>query len=179
MGYPVFAAGDVLNASDMNAVGLWLVKTQTVGTGVSTVDVTSCFSSTYDNYFIAYSNVDFSVDATGLLFRFGTTASPVTTNYKFGGRYWNYSSTGADVIQSNPGNWEVGGTETDIISNGFFVYGPNLASRSTYAAQYARSDSSFVFSGIHDAATQHTGFYLYPSSGTMTGGTIRVYGYRN
>ena len=50
MTYPVFATGDVLNASDMNAVGLWLVKTQTIGSGVGSVAVTGAFSADYDNY---------------------------------------------------------------------------------------------------------------------------------
>ena len=45
MSFPVFASGDVLNASDMNGVGLWLVKTQTIGTGVSSVVVTGAFSA--------------------------------------------------------------------------------------------------------------------------------------
>ncbi len=49
MTYPSFSAGDILTAADMNAVGLWLVKTQTVGTAVASVTVTDAFSSTYDN----------------------------------------------------------------------------------------------------------------------------------
>jgi len=49
MTYPSFTSGDILTAADMNAVGLWLVKTQTVGTAVSSVQVTGAFSSTYDN----------------------------------------------------------------------------------------------------------------------------------
>ena len=52
MTYPVFASGDVLNASDMNAVGMWLVKTQTIGTAVSSVQVTNAFSTNYRNYLI-------------------------------------------------------------------------------------------------------------------------------
>ena len=46
---PTFSSGSVLTAAQMNAVGLWLVKTQTVGTAVSSVSVTDVFSSNYDN----------------------------------------------------------------------------------------------------------------------------------
>ena len=176
---PDFTAGSVLTAAQMNAVGLWLVKSVTIGSGVSSVDVTSAFSSDYDNYIIGYTSVDASVDNTGLLFRFGTAASPVTTNYKYAGKFSGYTGTNLDVNQNTPVYWEVGGTETDVNAGMFSVYGPNLTARTTFSAQFARTDAAFAFAGIHDAATQHTGFHLYPASGTLTGGTIRVYGYRN
>lgn len=177
--YPVFSVGEVLTADDMNAVGMWLVKTVSVGTNVSGVDVTAAFSSTFDNYMVAWSNVDSTVDNTGLFFRFGTIAAPVTTNYKFGGKFMGYTGTNIDLNQNTPGYWEVGGTETDINSGAFFVYGPNLAARTTFSATFARSDASFVIAGIHDAGTQHTDFHIYGNSANLTGGTIRVYGYRN
>lgn len=159
--------------------GLVLVKSQTVGTAVSSVDVTDAFNATYDNYRIAYSNIDASVNATGLFFRFGTAASPVTTNYRFGGLFSGYTGTNLNLNQNTPGYWEVAGTNTDITSGFFDVCGPNLAAHSTFTTQFARTDAAFVISGIHVATTQHTGFHLYPLSGTLTGGTIRVYGYRN
>jgi hypothetical protein len=179
MTFPVFVSGEVLRAEDMNAVGLWLVKTVTIGSGVTGVDVTAAFSSTYDNYLISYSTVDSSVDQTGIFFRFGTIASPVTTNYKFAGKFMGYTGTNLDLNQNTPGYWEVGGTETDIIAGAFNVYGPNLNARSTFTASFARSDAAFTIQGIQDASTQHTAFHIYPASGTLTGGTVRVYGYRN
>jgi hypothetical protein len=179
MSYPNFVSGDVLTAADMNALGLYLVKTQTIGNGVSAVDVTGAFSTDYDNYVISYSNVDASVNGAGFFFRFGTVASPVTTNYKFGGFFSGYTGTVLNLLQSNPGYWEVGGTNTNNASSVFGVQGPNLAAHSTFSTQFARTDAAFVISGIQEATTQHTAFHLYPSSGTITGGTIRVYGYRN
>jgi hypothetical protein len=176
---PDFTTGAVLTAAQMNAVGLWLVKSQTIGSAVSGVDVTDAFSTDYDNYLISYSTVDSSVDQTGIFFRFGTIASPVTTNYKFAGKFMGYTGTNLDLNQNTPGYWEVGGTETDIIAGAFNVYGPNLNARSTFTASFARSDAAFTIQGIHDASTQHTGFHIYPASGTLTGGKIRVYGYRN
>ena len=55
MTYPTFTNGQVLPASDLNAIGLWLVKSQTVGTGVSSVTVSNAFSADFDNYRIIYS----------------------------------------------------------------------------------------------------------------------------
>ena len=55
MTYPSFSAGEVFRAQDANAVGLWLVKSQTIGTGVSSVTVTDAFSADYDSYKIVIS----------------------------------------------------------------------------------------------------------------------------
>ena len=52
---PTFSSGAVLTAAQMNSVGMWLVKTQTVGTAVSSVTVTGAFSADYDNYLILMS----------------------------------------------------------------------------------------------------------------------------
>ena len=42
--------------------GLTLVKTQTIGSGVSSVTVTDAFSSTFENYCIEITNVPGSLD---------------------------------------------------------------------------------------------------------------------
>ena len=50
MAFP-YSSGDVLTAADLNASsGLVLVKTQTIGTSVTSVTVSDAFSSTFDNY---------------------------------------------------------------------------------------------------------------------------------
>ena len=59
---PVFSAGAVLTAAQMNAVGLWEIKTQTIGTGVASFEVTGAFSSDYDNYKIVINSMDASVN---------------------------------------------------------------------------------------------------------------------
>ena len=46
----------VLSTGRANPGGLDLVKTQTVGSAVSSIPVTDAFSSTYDNYLITYNN---------------------------------------------------------------------------------------------------------------------------
>jgi glycerol uptake facilitator-like aquaporin len=36
----------------------------------------------------------------------------------------------------------------------------------------------YMMNMLEESNNQHTGFTLYPVSGTMTGGTVTVYGYR-
>ena len=54
MPVPVFTSGEILTAANMNQVGMWLLKTQTIGSGVGSVSVTSVFSSSYDNYRVVF-----------------------------------------------------------------------------------------------------------------------------
>jgi hypothetical protein len=176
---PTFSAGAVLTAAQMNQLGLFLVMSVPVGaSSVSAVDISDAFSSDYDNYLISYSDIDASVNGAGFFLRFGTVASPVTTNYKFGGLFSGYTGTNLNLNQNTPGYWEVGGTSSDKASGQFYVNAPYLATPSFFTAQFARSDAAFVISGIQTDLTQHTDFHFYPSSGTMVGGTIRVFGIR-
>lgn len=49
MSFPAFSAGEVLNAADMNAVGLWKITTATF-TNTTTIVADSVFSTNYDHY---------------------------------------------------------------------------------------------------------------------------------
>lgn len=181
MTYPVFASGDVLNASDMNAVGLWLVKTQTVGSAVSSVIVTSAFSADYDNYFIAFRNVTFSGGnvAIAMQMRTGTTTS--TASYYAGVPYITYGAASGNFNTNNGSSWANANRSLSATTNSFGinVYAPFLASRTLYGSFVAGGDLMATSAGFHDVATSYDQFVITPSAGTMTGGTINVYGYRN
>lgn len=179
MTFPVFASGDVLNASDMNAVGLWLVKSQTIGTAVSSVTVTSAFSTNYDNYLI---NVNGGVGSTTLNLRL--TLGSTATGYYVNSIYMNYNSA---TVTGNAGQngtfWTgAGGATTNTISSQFYLFSPNLAKNTTYSAtkqQAATTGEVEWTQGYLADTTQYTAFTLTTSTGTLTGGTIRVYGWRN
>ena len=177
MTYPVFASGDVLNASDMNAVGLWLVKTQAVGSGVSSVTVTGAFSSDYDNYFVTWTGGAQSSD-TNVALQLGST----TTGY-FG--FFNYGVNTVNsplgvAVNNAPSFTFFGGGNTDGSQCQATIFAPNLAKRTFFSANTGGySTVHGVFNGRENSTTQHTAFTVIPNSGTLTGGTIRVYGYRN
>jgi hypothetical protein len=159
--------------------GLRLVKKQTVGSAVSSVQVTSAFSATYDYYKIIYTNGIGSASG-GINVTLGAT----TTGYYWGtvlGRYDNAGSIAAGG--SNVASWfNMGFTD----SNGNFVdidlsmpfltrktgiQGAHWDTRTGGGTGYGRT-------GGHLAdTTSYTSFTLTPSAGTITGGTIYVYGY--
>ena len=178
MTYPSFSAGEVLRATDMNAVGRWLVKTVTVGSTVSTVPVTDAFSADYDNYEIVFSG--------------GSKSTPGTMNLQFGATNTGYYNAwyGRDYLNNAIQNAASNATTTSVgvegTSNGmdatWFVASPFLTRRTTYRGvsnSMQTGGYSYNFGGFVDNATSYTAFTLFVQAGTMTGGTIRVYGIRN
>jgi hypothetical protein len=170
------ASGTVALTSDP---GLILVKTQTVGTGVSSVTVTDAFSSDFDDYKIIVSGGVGSTTAT-LNMTLGATA----TGYYFGALSMTFASASSSSLNgSNTTSWSRAGiVSTNNLNGEIELFSPNLAKRTHYNGRYVQSivlGNSAVSGGFLDNATQYTDFTLTPSTGTLTGGTIRVYGYRN
>jgi hypothetical protein len=173
MSYPAFVSGDVLNASDMNAVGLWLVKTQTVGTGVTTVTVTGAFSADYDDYRIIYSGGTQSANGSSWL-QLGSSA----TNYDMSLIYnVGATPTGATNTNSTWFSWVGGGTAGQQHHTSCDLFGPFLT-QYTKMRNGSYQDGTQVGNshGQHTLATSYTAFTI--GGLTFTGGTIRVYGYR-
>ena len=177
MSYPVFASGDVLNASDMNAVGLWRVKSQTVGTAVASVTVASAFSADYDNYRVIYSGGTMSA-GTALTFKLGTATANVYGVYQ----YVTYT-TGvySNAVDSNSSFFTYfGGGDTVSAAGVMDLLGPNVAKPTRVVSGPIHYGNIFgTYTGIQADSVQYTAFTIAPFTGTFTGGTIRVYGYRN
>lgn len=178
MTYPSFSSGEVLTAADMNAVGLWLVKTQTVGTAVSSVTVTGAFSSTYDNYLITMAGGT-QTDNTSIYVQLGSSA---TGYYAF----LNYGDVTANTPLGAARNngvrfaWVGGGKATFASHASFQLVNPFAAAYTKLLHGTYQNDGGYgITTGEHRVATSYTSFVLGPESGTLTGGTIRVYGYKN
>jgi hypothetical protein len=180
MTFPSFTTGEVLTAADMNAVGLWLVKTQTIGTAVSTVTVTGAFSSNYDAYLITITGGVGSGSA-GVNMTLGATA----TGYYFAANYVSYIGGSGVFNGANVASWqECIYMSTQAINCQITLKNPNLAQRTFINWQNSGAATTAVNlstngGGYLNDSTQYTAFTLTPTAGTMTGGTIRVYGYRN
>ena len=162
------------------STGLVLVKTQTIGSAVSSVEVTGAFSSTYDNYKITINGGAISTGNPELSLQLGST----TTGYYYVNTQRYYTSGGGENNNaSNVASFVgIGNASTDSLFANLELGQPNLAKRTTVSAPVTRITTN-AFGGNHagflDNATQYTAFTIIPSSGTMTGGTIRVYGYAN
>jgi hypothetical protein len=174
---PDFTTGQVLTAAQMNAVGLWLVKTQTVGTAVSSVTVSDAFSADFNNYLVTYSGGVGSGTA-NINLRFGST----NTGYYAQLIYAQYGATSALALvpDNNAAQFSrVGTVATTFAHLNIAITTPFLTNRTFVSSQWTGAIQSGNYQGFLDNATSYTAFDIFPSGGTITGGTICVYGYRN
>lgn len=169
---------EVLTSADTNTYlansGLVYVKSQTVGTGVSTVAVTDAFNSSYDNYRITYSaGVGSNAVSIGMIL------GASVTGYYIGLQYVTYATGLVTGTATNNGaSWPyVGEASPGMTSINIDVCSPFLAKYTVLNGSYAGSVSG-VIAGYHGVATSYTGFTLSTAGNTMTGGTITIYGYR-
>lgn len=163
--------GTALN-SKLHA-GLVLVKTQTIGTGVSSVTVTNAFSATYENYKIlisggvgsANANMQLAIGAAASGYKFNLWYAP------FGGSHTSATSAAATAFPY------IGyGTTSSLYMNAD-INAPFLAEQTIATGYYIGTNDGGVFQGILNNTTSYTDFTISPGSGTLTGGTIYVYGY--
>jgi hypothetical protein len=179
---PDFTTGAVLTAAQMSAVGLWLVKSQTVGTGVSSVTVTGAFSADYDRYKIIYQGGYCSASGDFMLMSFsGITSSTAYSalTYQSATSYSLVTTGNAAVIP-----WRIGITgNTSNSQYNIELTSPLAANWKVGESTFTAGDNANSYGGNaklwNTSGSSATGFTLNPGTGTMTGGTIRVYGYRN
>ena len=176
MTYPTFTNGQVLPASDLNAIGLWLVKSQTVGTGVTSSIVTGAFTSDFDNYQIVISGVACSAGGLSMLIQVGGG----TANYYGSCYYDRYNAANTGTLRTNNGSaLYFGVTDTNSVSMTLTVTQPSTSKITGFQGTYYGGDYSGWGGGTYAVASPVTSFTLVaPGGSTMTGGTISVYGYR-
>lgn len=183
MTYPVFATGDVLPASDMNAIGMWLIKTQTVTTGTEIL-LDDVFSASYDQYQIVYRFTAASASQ-NIQYQNRVSATNAATNYEAmhaGYRPTNATATVASSVVGTTFMFVGGSTTTVFASGSITAYSPQKATDTIFTGSAFGADGTssygINFGGRHTTATAYTGFRMYPSTGTFSG-TVRVYGIRN
>jgi hypothetical protein len=158
--------------------GLTFVKSQTIGTGVSSVTVTDAFSSTFDNYKITISEFQNSANQPDLKIQFGST----TANYYAAGWYLGVGSGSLTAIQSGASSsisiGSCGGTNS-VQSFTVEVLTPYVAERTRTIANNVSGSWVVNYLGYLADTNSYTSFTILFTVGTMTGGTIRVYGYNN
>ena len=161
-----------------SASGLTLIKTQVIGTAVTSVTVTDAFSATYDNYFIAIAGgAGVGTSLVSLSLQLGTTA----TGYNGSLVYSTYTSASVLILVHNSAaSWlYTGGAETNGIQWSADIFAPFLAKNSRLSTVYGMPELAGVFNGVLTNTTSYTDFTIATPSGNLTGGTIRVYGYQN
>lgn len=178
--------GDDIDATLWTALGgaypgLRLIKKQTIGSAVSSVTVTNAFSATYENYKILISGGSGSTVGSA----FSLSLSGITTGYYQAGAFVSYGSTTVtgynNTNTSSFTDCGQAGTNGNVMH--VDLMGPFLTTRTMLLNSYAglnvstQGNYTLFFNGFNTNATSATGFTVTASTGTITGGTIYVYGY--
>ena len=176
MPVPDFSPGEVLTASAMDSVAMWLVSTTTVGTGVSSITISNCFSANYNNYRVVWNGIVSSVGA-NLQFQL----SGITGNdYLTGGSFTSYGS--ATLFGFGPAattSWVVGSAGQVTSIGSVDIFAPFLTTAKGFGGFGTGTTAQYTFNGACTSTSSATGLVVNANAGTLTGGTIRIYGYRN
>jgi hypothetical protein len=163
-----------MNTAITAGVGLVPILTQTIGTAVSSVTVNNAFSATYENYRVIYSG--------------GSSSGAGEFNLSLGGITSGYSSsliyasgtTPTAASQNSVSSWFwAGTTDGTFAESSFDITNPFDTKRKSYISSLKLNSARGVSSGFCTSTASATAFTLTPTTGTITGGTIRVYGYKN
>ena len=183
-----YTAGEVLTAASLNANlsfaasagGLTFISSTTIGTTVSSVTVTGAFSATYENYLIVISGGVASAATPNLNLTLGATI----TTYAYGYLQIGYGAATVTGFNSNSATSFVNAARgsSNALDGDILIKNPFETKRTTVQYRSSTPLSNEVWTvggGYLNNATSYTDFTITASSGTMTGGTVRVYGYTN
>jgi hypothetical protein len=178
------SAAWVMIADTDQPPGMQLVKTQTVGTAVTSVAVTSVFSADYVNYKILYNGGTGTTNG-GILLQLGPSSVGAYNSGYYRGILGIKLTDGttATGYDNNASSWtNVGNTTNGTVSLSIELYGPHASERTGMnfdSRSFVTNDYVGLGSGFHNSTNSFTDFTISIQNGSITGGTIRVYGYRN
>lgn len=178
MSIKTYSAGEVLTAANMNTYsansGLVYVTSQTVSGTPSILTVPDCFNSTYDNYRIVFERITFSVGGYSYTLRVGG----YNTLY-YGVETYDTSAGGGGVTRShNAAALYFGVQDSASTACTLDVINPYLEKSTIMMGLSMGANYGGWSTGQHANAVSCTSFSLLAGSGTITGGTIYVFGYR-
>lgn len=153
----------------------------TIGSAVSSVTVSSAFSATYDAYKIVVTGGAGSTNQS-LTLTLGSTSTGYYASY-FRTTSFSNATYDGQILNNGSGWSESGYGTTSGLGMNIELQSPFLAKTTILSGVYQRGNSTAVgmgtVSGMLNDTTSYTAFTITPATGTMTGGTIRVYGYQN
>lgn len=179
MAVKTFTTGEVLTSTDTNTylanAGLVFVKSQPVGTAVTSVSVTGAFNSDYRDYLISYSGGVKSADNNIRLALGGSATSyygVLSYGSFLGGPIQNSAQNNAALFGF------IGGGNSSVANIHATIKQPFLAAPTEVYSQARYGTVYGYFLGYHGEIASYSSFTITPDSGTFTGGSIVVYGYR-
>jgi len=158
--------------------GLTFIKSQTIGSGVSSVTVSDAFDSRFDNYCVTMNSAVSSSAGASLRVKVGSVA----TGYYGAMEDTQYTGTQSTSTSNNASDLTVGLISSVLGENAMtlYVYNPNITGQRTAFTSLGHGyNRAFRGGGQVTNTSAQTSLTILPAFTTMSGGTIRVYGYNN
>ncbi len=157
------------------------IKTTDTGGAVAAVDVTNCFTSTYNRYYVAFDLIG-STTNQELKFRFLDNTTPYTTGNHRVQQFYAASTTISGFRNNTYAYWSIGQVNQTYRQYGeLFLVNPTEALRPTGISKYIEDiNGNIIFVSYAmsvDTTTSFSGLQIYAQSGNING-SISVYGYK-
>ena len=174
---PDFTSGQILTAAQMNAVGMWLVKTQSF-TAESPL-ITDVFTADYENY-VATFRATSSLTGWYTLVQLINGTTPKTSSYSRAGLVSSTAgSLSADGGGTGQDGWRSNVQSTSGIYTTMTFFRPFLTSETGFKSEGSTS-GYYAAGGSQNESYSATGFKILASGNAATyTGTVSVYGYNN
>jgi hypothetical protein len=178
MPVPDFSPGEVLTAAAMDSIGMWLVKSETLATGQTSIPVANAFTADFSRYLIQIEDITRSAGGNILFQLTGITGSV----YSSSGFFTTYgSSTVTGYAPAAATTLVVASVST---GGGFVqitITNPNSATAKDLTSVSTDGATNYNFVHRVSSTTTATGFTLSVTGAGVTfgGGVVKVYGYRD
>jgi hypothetical protein len=187
---PDFTNGTPLDASSLNALGLWKIGTYTASGTSRALVCDNVFTSDYENYLILY-RLQSTLQLNSAYFQYlDTSGNIVNAGYysqTYAQDYATNGSTAFSTLYTNAGVY-VGSIPNlnggpSMLNANFTVYAPRLGIATAVTGQNVgiRSGAAFYGGQIMSQMTnnqQHRGIRFDNDGGGNLSGKVTIYGYR-
>lgn len=179
------ALGDAIDATVFGlGQGLKLINTTTIGTTVSSIVFNNVFTATYQNYLVLLNTNSSTFTSTGSLnFRLRKAGTSNSANeYRSNGIVSVPAALNNDSLTATSQVFGMTNTSGGSIFSRLEFFAPQTNIKTGYQYNTAGFDGTptqitKMGCGFHNVVDTFDGFEIILSAGTMTGGTVRVYGY--
>lgn len=173
--------GQILTSAYVNNnINSGLTYVSTTSITASGQNIANAFSSTYTNYLILCTDMVTSANNAGFGFRLGS--STTRTEYQYGGTNITLSSGAISADYNNAANYALCGYTKGAgggnMNYAITLLNPQQATKKTWSSNWANGQYNGQTTGLDALASAQTDINFMVSTGTLTGGTVTIYGYR-
>jgi len=173
--------GQILTSAYVNNnINSGLTYISTTSLTSSGQNIAGAFSSTYTNYRIVLNNIVTSANNTLVAFRLGS--STTRTEYIYGSAGVVIGTGAFNADTATAGTFAMLGYSRNVTGGtqnfSFDLINPQAAARKTWTSSWNNGSYMGTVVGVDTLESAQTDINFVVGTGTLTGGTVTIYGYR-